>query len=100
MKQVLLNLVRNAIEATGRGGHVRVLVETTPTEALLTVVDDGPGLPSLDAPIFEPFYTTKEAGTGLGLTIAHRIVADHGGRIAVESAPGRTAFSIALPAAR
>ena len=98
VKQVLLNLVRNAIEATGRGGHVSVSVGETESHAQLTVQDDGPGWPT-DAPIFEPFYTTKDAGTGLGLAIVHRIVMDHGGSIDADSRPGRTTFSIHFPRA-
>jgi PAS domain S-box-containing protein len=97
MKQVLLNLVRNALEATGRGGRVRLRAAAHDGEAHLSVEDDGPGLPSSDAPVFEPFYTTKESGTGLGLAIVDRIVADHGGRVAVESRRGRTVFDILLP---
>jgi PAS domain S-box-containing protein len=99
MKQVLHNLVRNAVEATGRGGHVSISVEPRDGEVLLAVLDDGPGLESPDAPIFEPFYTTKEGGTGLGLAIVHRIVSDHGGRVDVESRPGRTMFRVRLPRA-
>jgi signal transduction histidine kinase len=97
VKQVVLNLVRNAVEATGRGGHVGVHVGRKDGMALLQVEDDGPGIQPPDAPIFEPFFTTKENGTGLGLAIIHRIVSDHGGEIGVESAPGRTIFSITLP---
>jgi PAS domain S-box-containing protein len=97
IKQVILNLLRNALEATGRGGRVRLSVSRTDQGARLTVEDDGPGLPSTDAPIFEPFFTTKETGTGLGLAIVHRIAADHGGRVDVESRPGRTVFSLSLP---
>ena len=99
MKQVLHNLVRNAIEAVGKGGHVRLSLQSINGEAHLFVEDDGPGLPSPDAPIFEPFFTTKEGGTGLGLAIVHRIVTDHGGRITVDSRPGRTVFEVHLPAA-
>jgi PAS domain S-box-containing protein len=97
LKQVLHNLIRNAIEATGRGGHVELRVRQGGEGALLEVEDDGPGLPSPDAPIFEPFFTTKSGGTGLGLAIAHRIVTDHGGKIVVESRPGRTVFALHLP---
>lgn len=96
IKQVLINLLRNAIEAAGRGGHVRLRVRVGEGGALVEVEDDGPGLPSADAPIFEPFFTTKSQGTGLGLSIVHRIVGDHGGRISVESRPGRTVFSVVL----
>jgi signal transduction histidine kinase len=97
MKQVIHNLMRNAIEAVGRGGHVQVRIRSDGDGARLDVEDDGPGLQDPQAPIFEPFFTTKEQGTGLGLAIVHRIVTDHGGRIDVESAPGRTIFSIVLP---
>jgi PAS domain S-box-containing protein len=99
MKQVLHNLVRNAVEAVGKGGHVRLRLQSQNGEAHLFVEDDGPGLPSPDAPIFEPFFTTKQGGTGLGLAIVHRIVTDHGGRITVDSRPGRTVFEVRLPAA-
>ena len=99
LKQVLLNLVRNAIEATGEGGNITLRAVAREGGALLEVEDDGPGLPSPEAPIFEPFFTTKTSGTGLGLAIVHRIVSDHGGRISVESRPGRTVFSVVLPGA-
>jgi len=97
LKQVLHNLIRNAIEATGRGGHVELRVRPGGEGVIVEVEDDGPGLPSPDAPIFEPFFTTKSGGTGLGLAIAHRIVTDHGGKILVESRPGRTVFALHLP---
>jgi PAS domain S-box-containing protein len=101
IKQVLHNLVRNAIEATGKGGHVALRLRPAGIagdQVLIEVEDDGPGLPSTDAPIFEPFFTTKASGTGLGLSIVHRIVSDHGGKIEVSSNPGKTIFSITLPA--
>src|SRR5262249_48649154 len=99
MRQVVFNLLRNAIEATGQGGHVALRVQRRDAHAVLEVEDDGPGLPSPDAPIFEPFFTTKENGTGLGLAISHRIVSDHGGKIGVDSRSGRTVFSLSLPIA-
>jgi signal transduction histidine kinase len=104
-KQVLLNLVRNAMEAAGPGGHVRLRaslqngIGSGEPRARVEVEDDGPGLPAPDAPIFEPFFTTKAHGTGLGLSIAHRIVTDHGGTIEVSSRPGRTVFSVLVPSA-
>jgi two-component system NtrC family sensor kinase len=68
---------------------------------VVKVRDDGPGVaPELHAKLFEPFYSTKEAGrgTGLGLSISRRILSDHGGSIEVESAPGQgTAFTVRLP---
>ncbi len=100
IKQVLLNLIRNAIEATAGGGNVLVRVTSRGDTATLEVEDSGPGLAAVDAPLFEPFYTTKETGTGLGLPIVHRIVTDHGGVVDVRSQPGQTVFSVTLPAGR
>ena len=99
IKQVLLNLVRNALEAAGPSGKVVIEVGTSGSSAHLTVQDDGSGF-ATDAPIFEPFFTTKEHGTGLGLAIVHRIVMDHGGTVSAESRPGRTVFRLSLPIAR
>jgi signal transduction histidine kinase len=97
LEQVLLNLLNNAIEAIVNGGRVVLRVRRQPRTVLLEVEDDGAGLPSVDAPVFDPFYSTKPEGTGLGLAIAHRIVADHNGTIGFESRPGRTVFRISLP---
>ncbi len=98
IKQVVHNLVRNAVEAAPSGGRVHVRVDAEPGWGRLEVEDDGPGLPAHNAPIFEPFYTTKPGGTGLGLAIVSRIVGDHGGEVGVESRPGRTIFRVRLPA--
>ncbi len=98
MRQVLLNLARNAMEAVGQGGAVALRTRAADARGnvAIEVVDDGPGFPE-DAPIFDAFYTTKEHGTGLGLAIAHRIVTDHGGTLSVASRPGHTCFSVLLP---
>jgi PAS domain S-box-containing protein len=103
IEQVLLNLARNAVEAlapvtsTGASGHVTFRLRRQPKSALLEIEDDGPGLSSDNAPIFDAFYTTKPQGTGLGLAITHRIVTDHDGAIEVDSRAGRTIFRIMLP---
>jgi len=101
LTQVLLNLLQNAVEATGSsgGGSVRLRARRTPRHVSLDVEDDGPGLQSPDAPIFDAFFSTKEGGTGLGLAITHRIVTDHGGTIGVSSKTGRTTFRVTLPLA-
>ncbi len=102
INQVFLNLLKNAAEALeGRGGIVTVSAVVDGAWVVVRVRDDGPGVaPELHTRLFEPFYSTKEAGrgTGLGLSISRRIVNDHGGSIEVESAPGQgTTFSIRLP---
>jgi signal transduction histidine kinase len=99
LRQVLLNLTRNAVEAmTEKGGQLRLLARRASAEVEIAVEDDGPGFGD-DLPVFDAFFTTKSHGTGLGLAIVHRIVADHGGTIRVESRPGRTRFTLSLPAA-
>jgi PAS domain S-box-containing protein len=97
MKQALLNLVQNAIEAGTRDGTVVVRVGMSRARFELEVEDDGPGIPNASAPIFDPFFTTKRTGTGLGLSIVHRTVTDHGGNVTYSSVPKRTVFRISLP---
>ena len=99
IEQVLLNLLRNAIEALSPQGGGRVLLRARrePRFALIEVEDEGPGLSSPEAPVFDAFYSTKPHGTGLGLAIVHRIVTDHGGSIDFSSKPGRTVFRVRLP---
>ena len=99
MKQVLLNLVLNSVQAMPRGGEVSVSAEKTENMLLLRVKDTGPGIPAerVDE-VFDPFFTTKQNGTGLGLPIAYQIVEQHGGTLAVENnAPGGCSFVIRLP---
>ncbi|WP_437586707.1 protoglobin domain-containing protein [Sorangium sp. So ce1000] len=102
IEQVLLNLLRNAIEAVGpaSGGTVTLRARRQPRHAVIEVEDDGPGIASPDAPIFDPFFSTKPNGTGLGLAIAHRIVTDHEGTIEFQSRPGKTLFRVTLPLRR
>ena len=101
MNQVLLNLFINALQAMPSGGSLRVNVQLRTDTVVLMISDTGHGIPreSLNQ-IFTPFYTTKDVGkgTGLGLTIVHGIIEEHGGSIAVESTPGQGAtFTIILP---
>jgi signal transduction histidine kinase len=100
--QVLLNLLTNAAQAIGeKGGAVSVSVETRDDRVLLTVGDDGPGIPKDVLPrIFDPFFTTKDVGegSGLGLSIVHGIIDRHGGHIDVESEMGKgTRFLVSFP---
>jgi signal transduction histidine kinase len=98
--QVLLNLATNAIQAMGtRQGRVTIETRLDGDAAILSVHDDGPGIPGdVRGRLFTAFYTTKPEGTGLGLSLAHAIVREHGGEIEVESEPGRGAvFRVRLP---
>jgi len=97
LKQVAINLIRNAIEAMPDGGNVVVEDGLLDGSACLRVRDDGPGLPE-GIDVFQLFVTTKPKGTGLGLSIAQQFVAEHGGDIAVSSQPGQgAAFTVRLP---
>ena len=103
--QVLLNLLRNALDAVGPGGEVRVSTALRPGAAELVVADNGPGIPpELRSRIFEPFFTTKDVGqgSGLGLAICRQIVADHhGGSLVLdESVPRGACFRVVLPLTR
>jgi PAS domain S-box-containing protein len=99
IEQVLLNLVHNGIDAVLAAGSGRVVLGAArePRAVVIEIRDDGAGIATPDAPIFDAFYTTKPGGTGLGLAIAHRIVTDHEGTLGFESAPGRTTFRVRLP---
>jgi two-component system, NtrC family, sensor histidine kinase HydH len=97
MTEVVLNLVRNACEASAAGGRITVGVTLGAQGVSLEVEDDGPGLPSPPERIFEPFFTTKSQGTGLGLSIVQRIVTDHGGDVTAARRDGRTVFTVRLP---
>jgi len=101
MERVFYNLLLNSCQSVqANGGHVSVTVENTNNQLAIRVVDDGPGLdPSIRDKVFHPFVSHgKENGTGLGLTIAQKIVEDHSGQLQVEeSAPGRTVMRITLP---
>jgi two-component system NtrC family sensor kinase len=103
IRQALLNLVRNAKEAMPNGGHI--LVEVGPAEdghVRLSVQDSGPGIPPENlSNIFEPFFSTKAKGTGLGLALVQQIVNEHGGRIAVDCpSAGGTRFTVLIPAGK
>ena len=99
IKQVLVNLCKNAIQAMSRSGTLTLCTEPREEGVCLIVKDTGGGIPQdMLNRIFEPFYTTKKKGSGLGLMIVQRIVRDHGGRIQLESNVGQgTTFRVWLP---
>ncbi len=101
LRQVVWNLVRNARDAAAAGGkHVNVTARLRHGKAVVEVRDDGPGIAKeLVARIFDPFVTTKQKGTGLGLATSHAVVAEQGGRIDVETELGKgTVMIVTLPA--
>ncbi|MDA9318307.1 ATP-binding protein [Octadecabacter sp.] len=109
--QVLLNLLKNASEAGGAGGSIRLHTFYEPALRLqradgsaaqlplqIEIIDDGPGLPpAIAADVFEPFISGRENGTGLGLALVSKLIADVDGWISVDSVPGRTVFRVSLP---
>ncbi|MBO9401636.1 MULTISPECIES: two-component system sensor histidine kinase NtrB [unclassified Shimia] len=111
--QVVLNLLKNASEAAGDSGKIRIRTyyehsfrmrradgTGQPLPLQIEVIDDGPGLPQhLEGDVFDPFVSGRENGTGLGLALVSKIISDHGGLITVDSVPGRTVFKLSLPRA-
>lgn len=100
LKQALLNIVKNSIEALGSGGEIKVKTEEAPDgDVLINIIDNGHGIPeNLLGKIFEPYFTTRKFGTGLGLVIVYKIIKELGGDIKVSSKENEgTVFSIKLP---
>jgi len=99
MRQVLANVVKNAVAAMAGKGVLTVRLNRNAGLVTATVADTGPGLPEPVDQIFEPYFTTRSTGTGLGLAIARKIVEDHGGRLeAANNESGGAAISLTLPA--
>ncbi len=101
IKQALLNITKNALEAMPEGGEIIIITRSTQEHVTVTISDNGPGIREEDLPlIFEPFFTRKGAGTGLGLSITQRIIEEHHGQIKVESSSeSGTVFTLELPLA-
>jgi two-component system, sporulation sensor kinase E len=99
IKQALVNLIKNAVQAMTKGGVLSITTDSGVDGVVVSIADTGGGIPQEQINrIFEPFYTTKKKGSGLGLMIVQRIVRDHGGRIDLESHVGKgTTFRIWLP---
>ena len=99
LRQVFWNLLNNASQSMGDGGDVEIHGQRLGPEVSIVIKDYGVGIESNDLQrIFDPFYSTKDAGTGLGLALVQRIVEDHGGRVLVDSVLGEgTNVSVILP---
>ena len=99
MKQAILNIVQNAIAAMPEGGELYIKTDTQDTDIRISIADTGVGIPEENfMKIFEPYFTTKVAGSGLGLTMVFKIVREHSGEINVFSRPGEgSVFTITLP---
>ncbi len=99
MQLALENLMRNAVQSSPSGGLVRMAVGRVPEGVRLTMEDEGPGVAPADAQrVFEPFFTTRTTGTGLGLAVVRRVVLAHGGTVSVGQRPGGGArFELRLP---
>jgi signal transduction histidine kinase len=99
LRRAFINLLQNAADAMPQGGTIILAGKGTATQVQLTVRDTGSGIPAERlSQIFEPLYTTKPGGTGLGLYIVQEIIAAHAGQVTVESMPGQgTTFTITLP---
>lgn len=98
IKQVLINLLKNAVEAMESGGRLTIATMVVDGRARVTVADTGGGIPeAVRGRVFDPFCTTKESGTGLGLAVCQRIVEDHRGDIRFTTSASGTAFTVELP---
>jgi signal transduction histidine kinase len=102
LRQAILNLVKNGLEALGRGGKLTVATRRVDDQVEIAIRDTGPGIaPDVGKRLFEQFFTTKPQGTGLGLYISRQIIEEHGGTLRWESAPGAgTIFTASLPIKR
>jgi two-component system sensor histidine kinase HydH len=100
LKQAILNLVLNALQATPAGGHITVRTDGAESRFVVAVVDDGEGMnPETLEKALTPFFTTREEGTGLGLPLVRRIAEQHGGSLEISSTPGEgTTAALVFPA--
>ena len=102
IKQALTNVLLNAVEISGENSFVDISLREKKDSMEIQVTDYGTGIPASEITrIFDPFYTTKETGNGLGLLVTYRVIKDHGGNISVKSKPGEgTTFFISIPLRR
>jgi len=102
LKQAFLNVINNAIQSMPDGGRIEISTEQSGHMIVITVRDNGPGIPKeVMSKLFVPFFTTRKAGSGLGMAVTRRIVENHGGSIGVDSTPGEgTTVRISIPIVR
>jgi len=102
IKQAVLNLFINASQAMGQAGELMIRTNVQSDEVLIEIIDTGPGIPPEEQEkIFDPYYTTRSGGTGLGLPMCRRIIEEHNGHLELHSEPGKgTRFVIELPVAK
>ncbi len=99
MKRVLLNLVKNALAAMPDGGEIRFETRLENENICITIADTGHGIPaSIQGKVFEPYFTTRDTGSGLGLSVVYKVIKEHGGDLQMDSVKGRgTKFHITIP---
>jgi signal transduction histidine kinase len=99
LRQAFMNIVRNSFEALPGGGEIVIATRADDGRAVVTFQDTGAGIaPEHLARVFDPFFSTKESGIGLGLSLTHQIVSEHGGTITAASEKGKgTTFTVTLP---
>jgi two-component system, sporulation sensor kinase E len=99
MKQAFYNVIKNSLEAMKRRGILRIRTDMDGTHVLISFIDTGGGISAENlSRVFEPYFTTKSAGTGLGLLIVRRIVREHGGELSIQSNEGKgLILTIRLP---
>ena len=98
VKQAVLNLVINALEAMPGGGHLTLCSSARHGEVRFEVADTGSGIPpEVQGQLFKPYFSTKLRGTGMGLALTEKLIGQHGGRVEFQTGPGGTTFQIAIP---
>jgi signal transduction histidine kinase len=101
LEQALLNLVINALEAMPKGGRLTLRVTAAKGELFVSVQDSGPGIPTDIRPnLFQPYFSTKQSGSGMGLALSEKLISQHGGQIGFRTGPDGTTFEITLPLER
>jgi signal transduction histidine kinase len=98
VEQAILNLVINALEAMPQGGRLTVTVGVADGELRVSVRDTGPGIPEEVRPnLFQPYFSTKSGGSGMGLALSEKLISQHGGHIGYRTGPDGTTFDVAIP---